>query len=112
MSHLAHPDVCPCCANLTATSALAGLNINPTLIHVGGSGQANIAVGYSVSPALISVQPAVDLRVQVKNNVGSPILTANVIPQPPKPLVTPKSPKELPSDPEIGKLDVNTSTTN
>ena len=94
------------------TSALAGLNINPTLINVGGSGQANIAIGYSVSPALISVQPAVDLKIQVKNSVGSPTHTANVIPRPPKPPVAPKLPKELPSDPEIGKLDVNISTFN
>ena len=74
----------------------AGLNINPTLINIGGSAQPNVVVGYSVSPALISVQPAVHLRLDLKKNVGSPQITANVIPYPPQPAVTPKPPKRLP----------------
>ena len=87
-----------------------GLNINPTLINIGGSLQPNIVVGYSVAPALISVQPSVDLRIKVKKSVGSPMVTANIIPRPPQPPVTPKPPKELPNDPKIGKLDVNITT--
>ena len=81
-----------------------GLNINPTLINIGGSGQANIVAGYSVSPALISVQPSVRLKIDVNKFVGSPQITANVIPKPPQPAVTPKPPKSLPGPP--GKIHI------
>ncbi len=74
----------------------AGLNVNPTLINIGGSGQPNVVVGYSVSPSLISVQPAVHFRIDVDKSVGSPMITDNNIPYPPQPPVTPKPPKRLP----------------
>ena len=74
----------------------AGLNVNPTLINIGGSGQPNVVVGYSVSPALISVQPAVHFRIDVDKSVGSPMITDNNIPYPPQPPVTPKPPNRLP----------------
>lgn len=74
----------------------AGLNVNPTLINIGGTAQPNVVVGYSVSPALISVQPAVHFRIDVDKTVGSPGITANNIPYPPQPPVTPKPPKRLP----------------
>ena len=82
----------------------AGLNINPTLINVGGSGQVNVVAGYSISPALISVQPTVHERIDVNTLVGSSQVTINQ-PEPPQPAVTPKPPKPLPGPP--GKISIS-----
>ena len=82
----------------------AGLNINPTLINIGGSGQVNVVAGYSVAPALISVQPTVHERIDVNTFVGTSQVTINQ-PEPPQPAVTPKPPKPLPGPP--GKISIN-----
>jgi hypothetical protein len=73
------------CMNAEGVHVHAGINITPTLISVLGSADANVVAGFSVSPSLIAVRPAVESTVTSGLTVGSPDITANIIPWPPQP---------------------------